>query len=138
MAHGFNDDKNKVEIADYIVESGTEGYWFYEKYNSGLLKAWYRRSATTISLLEDMGNGWYRNRDANPYTIEIPEALSCASIRQVNITVMNDLPAVVANIISATTLLITYYVSHLGSVTNYPSAIQAELIGTWSSESEVE
>lgn len=130
MAHGFNDDKSKAAIADFIVENGTAGKWYYEKYNSGTLKAWYNSGQTTVTLQTLSNNGWYRN--ANPYTISIPAELSCASIRHVDIAAKNDLANMITSVINSTTSVLSYYVSHLGSLDNYPSVIQAEIIGTWS------
>jgi len=131
-ALGITEGSTTQKQTSVIVEQGTSGSWYYEKYSNKVLKAWYNSGNTTVTLTTSSGNGWYRNSDA--YSISIPSALDCASIRYVNVRPITDLAYMLAGVVSSTsTSAIKYYVLHMGqSRSNYSAVIQAELIGTWS------
>ena len=59
MPYGFNDDKSKYELnaADYIIEQGQSGDWFYRKWNSGIAECF--GSFDFTDSFSKAGNGWY-------------------------------------------------------------------------------
>lgn len=114
---------------DHILSRGTVGKWTYEKYKSGVLRAWYDSEATTVTLTTSSGNGWYRN--PNAYTISIPSEIGCTGIKYANIVTMTDLANMITSIVGASTTTLSYYVSHLGTISSYSARVRAEIIGTW-------
>lgn len=114
--------------SDYIVEQGTTGKWYYEKYNSGILKAWYNSGSTTTTCATSSGNGWYRN--SSTYTIST-SALGLISTQFCTVTVDASLAYVVSSVVACNPTQIEYYVGHLGSYSNVTSWIYAEIVGRW-------
>lgn len=114
---------------DYVLSHGTSGNWTYEKYKSGVLRAWYDSGSTTVTLTTSSGNGWYRNPSA--YTISIPSAVGCTGIKYVNIVTMTDLANMITSVVGASTSTLSYYVSHLGTISGYSARVRAEIVGTW-------
>lgn len=54
---------------DYVVERGTSSGWHYEKWNSGVVKAWRQTTSSNLEATQDGGvNGWYYRI----YTIDLP------------------------------------------------------------------
>ena len=52
-------DHVKDQLADYIVDQGTDGIWTYRKWNSGIAECWGRGAVTTYSCTTQSGNLWY-------------------------------------------------------------------------------
>lgn len=53
-------DMGVVTPADYVVERGTSSGWNYEKWNSGVVKAWRETTSSNLGAAQDGGvNGWY-------------------------------------------------------------------------------
>lgn len=74
-ALGVNDsNKDGVTIADRIIETGTSGNWYYEKYASGKVEAWGAVGTGTLTM-EASGN-LYR---ANSVSISIPSGIFTAT-----------------------------------------------------------
>lgn len=117
-----------TSVADYIVEQGTTGNWYYEKYNSGICKAWYNSGSTTTTCATSSGNGWYRNSSA--YTIST-SALGLVSTQFCTVTVDASLAYVVASVVACNPTHIQYYVGHLGSYSDKTSWVYAEIVGRW-------
>ena len=120
---------NGVPIADYIVDQGTTGKWYYEKYESGLVKGWYFDDNTTTTLTTSSGNGWYRN--ASPYSISMSGLGIVGMPQYVSITVNCGYAHVLATVVALTNTTIQYYVSHLGTYSNRTSDIHATVVGRW-------
>jgi phage minor structural protein len=129
-ALGISEGSTHQKQTSVIVEQGTSGKWFYEKYSNKTLKAWYNSGNTTVTTGTSSGNGWFRN--TNAYTIAIPAALNCASIKYASIIARNDLANMITSITGISTSQLSYYVSHLGELSDKSSVIMAEIIGTWS------
>ena len=54
---------------DYVVERGTSSGWHYEKWNSGVVKAWRETTSSNMGAAQDGGvNGWYYRI----YTMDLP------------------------------------------------------------------
>lgn len=59
-------------IPDYIVSQGTSSGWHYEKWNSGVVKAWKQTTSSNLGAVQDGGvNGWYYRI----YTIDLPSGM---------------------------------------------------------------
>ena len=57
---------------DYVVERGTSRSWHYEKWNSGVVKAWKQTTSSNMGAAQDGGvNGWYYRI----YTIALPSGM---------------------------------------------------------------
>lgn len=57
---------------DYVVERGTSSGWHYEKWNSGVVKAWRQITSSNMVAVQDGGvNGWYYRI----YTITLPSGM---------------------------------------------------------------
>lgn len=61
----------QVEIADYVVEQGTEGMWRYRKWNSGIAECWGYTSAESIACTTQWGSAYY----SSPRTYNFPSGL---------------------------------------------------------------
>ena len=56
-------------LADYVVKRGTSSSWHYEKWRSGVIKAWRKTTHSNLAAVQDGGvNGWYYRI----YTIALP------------------------------------------------------------------
>ena len=65
-------DMGVVTPADYVVEKGTSSSWHYEKWNSGVVKAWKQTTSSNLGATQDGGvNGWYYRI----YTIALPSGM---------------------------------------------------------------
>lgn len=65
-------DMGVVTPADYVVEQGTSSGWRYQKWNSGIIKAWRKTTSSNLGAVQDGGvNGWYYRI----YTVAIPDGL---------------------------------------------------------------
>ena len=65
-------DMGVVTPKDYVVERGTSSSWHYEKWNSGVVKAWKRTTSSNLGAAQDGGvNGWYYRI----YTIALPSGM---------------------------------------------------------------
>ena len=65
-------DMGVVTPKDYVVERGTSSGWHYEKWNSGVVKAWKRTTSSNLGVAQDGGvNGWYYRI----YTIALPSGM---------------------------------------------------------------
>ena len=65
-------DMGVVTPADYVVERGTSSSWHYEKWNSGVVKAWKQTTSSNLGAAQDGGvNGWYYRI----YTIALPSGM---------------------------------------------------------------
>ena len=59
-------------LADYVVERGTSSSWHYEKWNSGVVKAWRKTTSSNLGATQDGGvNGWYYRI----YTMDLPSGM---------------------------------------------------------------
>ena len=57
---------------DYVVERGTSRSWHYEKWNSGVVKAWRETTSSNLGATQDGGvNGWYYRI----YTMDLPSGM---------------------------------------------------------------
>ena len=57
---------------DYVVERGTSSSWHYEKWNSGVVKAWRQTTSSNLGAAQDGGvNGWYYRI----YTMDLPSGM---------------------------------------------------------------
>lgn len=57
---------------DYVVERGTSSGWHYEKWNSGVVKAWRQTTSSNLGAAQDGGvNGWYYRI----YSIALPSGM---------------------------------------------------------------
>lgn len=57
---------------DYVVERGTSSGWHYEKWNSGVVKAWRETTSSNLVAAQDGGvNGWYYRI----YTMDLPSGM---------------------------------------------------------------
>ena len=57
---------------DYVVERGTSSSWHYEKWNSGVVKAWRETKSSNLGAAQDGGvNGWYYRI----YTMDLPSGM---------------------------------------------------------------
>ena len=63
------------EAADYVVEHGTSGHWTYEKWNSGVCKAWYYESFNYQPSFTQQATGIYSHSDWTSRTINLPSGL---------------------------------------------------------------
>ena len=65
-------DMGVVTPADYVVERGTSSSWHYEKWNSGVVKAWRETTSSNLGAAQDGGvNGWYYRI----YTMDLPSGM---------------------------------------------------------------
>ena len=65
-------DMGVVTPADYVVKRGTSSGWHYEKWNSGVVKAWKQTTSSNLGATQDGGvNGWYYRI----YTIALPSGM---------------------------------------------------------------
>ena len=65
-------DMGVVTPKDYVVERGTSSSWNYEKWNSGIVKAWKQTTSSNLGATQDGGvNGWYYRI----YTIALPSGM---------------------------------------------------------------
>ena len=65
-------DMGVVTPKDYVVERGTSSSWHYEKWNSGVVKAWKQTTSSNLGVAQDGGvNGWYYRI----YTIALPSGM---------------------------------------------------------------
>ena len=65
-------DMGVVTPADYVVERGTSSGWHYEKWNSGVVKAWRETTSSNLGAAQDGGvNGWYYRI----YTMALPSGM---------------------------------------------------------------
>ena len=61
----YNDEAGTLRLlgstlADYVVGRGTSSSWHYEKWNSGVVKAWKKTTHSNLEAVQDGGvNGWY-------------------------------------------------------------------------------
>lgn len=118
----------QAETADRIIEHGTSGGWYYEKYDSGLVKAWYDSGSTTTTCTTSNGNGWYRNADA--YKISM-SGLGLASVHYASVTANAGYAHLITSLTNVTASELQYYVGHLGSYSSRSSRIYAEVVGRW-------
>lgn len=59
-------------LADYVVERGTSHSWHYEKWHSGVVKAWRQTTSSNLGATQDGGvNGWYYRI----YTTALPSGM---------------------------------------------------------------
>ena len=57
---------------DYVVDRGTSSSWHYEKWNSGVVKAWRETTHSNLGAVQDGGvNGWYYRI----YTMDLPSGM---------------------------------------------------------------
>ena len=57
---------------DYVVDRGTSSSWHYEKWNSGVVKAWRETTSSNLGAAQDGGvNGWYYRI----YTMALPSGM---------------------------------------------------------------
>lgn len=57
---------------DYVVERGTSSGWHYEKWHSGVVKAWRATTSSNLGAAQDGGvNGWYYRI----YTMDLPSGM---------------------------------------------------------------
>lgn len=118
------------EMADVIIAHGTiSPHWYYEKYESGVVKAWYKADSTTTTLTTSSGNGWYRN--TNAYTISMSGLGLVTYPQYVNVTADTGLANLVVSITGVNASQISYYVSHLGTYSNRATDIYAMVVGRW-------
>ena len=65
-------DMGVVTPKDYVVERGTSSGWHYEKWNSGVVKAWRQTTSSNLGAAQDGGvNGWYYRI----YTMDLPSGM---------------------------------------------------------------
>lgn len=65
-------DMGVVTPKDYVVERGTSSGWNYEKWNSGVVKAWKQTTSSNLGAAQDGGvNGWYYRI----YTMALPSGM---------------------------------------------------------------
>lgn len=63
---------NWIQEADFVVEQGVSSNWHYQKWNSGIIKAWRKTTSSNLGAVQDGGvNGWYYRL----YTVSIPNGL---------------------------------------------------------------
>lgn len=61
-----------IQEADFVVESGTSSNWKYQKWNSGVVRAWRQTTSSNMAAVQDGGvNGWYYRI----YTIALPSGM---------------------------------------------------------------
>ena len=59
-------------LADHVVERGTSNGWHYEKWYSGVIKAWRQTTSSNLGATQDGGvNGWYYRI----YTTPLPSGM---------------------------------------------------------------
>ena len=81
-ALGVNDsNKDGVTIADRIIETGTDGNWYYEKYASGKVEAWGTSNTGTLTMAAS-GNLY----KASEVSVSIPSGIFTAAPSFVNVT----------------------------------------------------
>lgn len=76
-------EKTVGDIEDYIVEQGTSGNWTYEKWNSGICKAWYYESFNFQPSFTQKATGIYSHEDWTSREITLPSGLF-TSVRYAN------------------------------------------------------
>ena len=65
-------DMGVVTPKDYVIERGTSSGWHYEKWNSGVVKAWRETTSSNLGATQDGGvNGWYYRI----YTMNLPSGM---------------------------------------------------------------
>lgn len=65
-------DMGVVTPKDYVIERGTSSGWNYEKWNSGVVKAWRETTSSNLGAAQDGGvNGWYYRI----YTMDLPSGM---------------------------------------------------------------
>ena len=65
-------DMGVVTPEDYVIERGTSSGWHYEKWNSGVVKAWKQTTSSNLGAVQDGGvNGWYYRI----YTMDLPSGM---------------------------------------------------------------
>ena len=73
--------KQLATVKDFIIESGTNDIWSYEKWASGKLVCWGRYSGTAINASKNNEDGCYQS---DPITVEFPVIFSDIPVISVN------------------------------------------------------
>ena len=68
-------------IADYVVETGTSGIWVYQKFHSGIVKLWGKKTYTNLAISTSYANSHYRATLA----ISFPFTLTSVDYGNVNV-----------------------------------------------------
>lgn len=114
-----------ITPTDYITSSGTSGIWRYQKYNSGLMKAYGTTSVTTA--ISTASGNLYRS---GALTQALPSGFT--SIISSNITYRaSNVIGWVVNRNETTTSTLTYYLVSVSSVASASRTIDFIVVGLW-------
>ena len=116
-----------LDIADFVVESGTEGIWTYEKWHSGVAKCWAQKTANVCPGL-DWANGHYY---AAIPSIELPSIFNYIPVLNVSIEDADANFLITKRSATATETGLLYVVSLTKYETSTDVRISLEAKGKW-------
>ena len=114
------------KIADYVVESGTDGVWYYEKKASGRFDIWCRNSVTA-EITTNMATNEYRSSGA--YTLSLPSFVKYIDYSNASFQAATVIPHRAEISVLDTTKIELYFYS-IGSYT-FNGYAQVHLKGRW-------
>ena len=118
-------DMGVVTPADYVVERGTSSSWHYEKWNSGVVKAWKKTTSSNLGATQDGGvNGWYYRI----YTMALPSGMfKTITSAMCNCSWGTGLSFASARNVTTTSFEAVYFSNQNGGAGTF----YHEVIGTW-------
>lgn len=101
----------KMEEADWIVEQGYEGIWFWRKWNSGIAECWGITAVKTYACTAQSGNLWYTSDTFNFPTNLFTQIIAGFSnrVRGTGSTPSNALVTISGRFLSTTTFSVWVY-----------------------------
>ena len=118
-------DMGVVTPADYVVERGTSSSWHYEKWNSGVVKAWKKTTSSNLGATQDGGvNGWYYRI----YTMALPSGMfKTITSAMCNCSWGTSVSFASARNVTTTSFEAVYFSNQNGGAGTF----YHEVIGTW-------
>lgn len=112
-------------ISDFVVETGTDGIWTYEKRNSGIAECWGMVASKSYSITKKSGSGYY----ADGLVTAFPESLF-TDIKHVDVTSVGTTGLVNASVVLVNTENVIYRLWCSASLT-WSGRISVRVKGYW-------
>ena len=117
-------------LADYVIEEGNNGDWYYRKWAQGITEAWYRKSLSTLPFTDKIADGLYSNDTHRGVTVSIPEGLFYYAPYFTGINAFAN-AVIQSQIGSASTTWLTYRLWSSYSTTPSNLEVLIYVIGRW-------